>query len=164
MLGRDSGVVALPWSSPRSLHHAAIARKIQLPRLSRFPEPPPSLVFEVQRFDRTRNARCQHSFGGGPRHVSSAAANLNRFGSQREGFRYFSLPQNVLSRTIRQTSNQFKPRLMRDLRKFPINEIVRQLRALGSQFLPFRLRSLSIPCLQYLQSINQYSLFDNGEE
>ncbi|MAC80838.1 MAG: hypothetical protein CML66_22570 [Rhodobacteraceae bacterium] len=30
----------MPWSSPRSQHHAAVARKIHLSRLFRFPEPP----------------------------------------------------------------------------------------------------------------------------
>ncbi|WP_113913662.1 type II toxin-antitoxin system RelE/ParE family toxin [Roseovarius dicentrarchi] len=40
MPGCGSGVVVLPWSSPRSQHHAAVARKIHLSRLFRFPEPP----------------------------------------------------------------------------------------------------------------------------
>jgi len=32
--------VVLSWSSPRLQHHAAVARKIHLSRLFRFPEPP----------------------------------------------------------------------------------------------------------------------------
>jgi hypothetical protein len=40
MPGCGSGVVVLPWSSPRSQHHAAVARKIHLSRLFRFLEPP----------------------------------------------------------------------------------------------------------------------------
>ncbi|MCG6558319.1 hypothetical protein MB818_08925, partial [Ruegeria sp. 1NDH52C] len=31
--------VVLSWSSPRSQHHAAVARKIHLSRLFSFPEP-----------------------------------------------------------------------------------------------------------------------------
>lgn len=40
MPGCGSGVVVLPWSSPRSQHHAAVTRKIHLSRLFRFPQPP----------------------------------------------------------------------------------------------------------------------------
>ena len=47
MPGCGSGVVVLPWSSPRLQHHAAVARKIHLPQLFRFPEPP--LAFNPKR-------------------------------------------------------------------------------------------------------------------
>src|SRR5690625_3270861 len=40
MPGCGSGVVVVPWSSPRSQHRAAVARIIHLLRLFRFPEPP----------------------------------------------------------------------------------------------------------------------------
>src|SRR6056297_2400505 len=40
MPGCGSGAVVLPWSSPRSQHHAAVARKIHLSWLFRFLEPP----------------------------------------------------------------------------------------------------------------------------
>jgi hypothetical protein len=40
MPGCDSGAVVLPWSSPRSQHHAAVARKIHLSRLFRYSQPP----------------------------------------------------------------------------------------------------------------------------
>jgi hypothetical protein len=39
MPGCGSGAVVLPWSSPRSQHHAAVAQKIHLSRLFRFPQP-----------------------------------------------------------------------------------------------------------------------------
>jgi hypothetical protein len=35
-----SGLVVLPWSSPRGQHHAAVALKVHLTNLFRFPEPP----------------------------------------------------------------------------------------------------------------------------
>src|SRR6056297_2280768 len=40
MPGCGSGVVVLPWSSPRSQHHAAMVRKNHTSRLFRFSEPP----------------------------------------------------------------------------------------------------------------------------
>jgi len=40
MPGCGSGAVVLPWSSPRSQHHAAVTRKIHLSRLFRFSQPP----------------------------------------------------------------------------------------------------------------------------
>jgi len=40
MPGCGSGAVVSSWSSPRSQHHAAVARKIHLSHLFSFPEPP----------------------------------------------------------------------------------------------------------------------------
>jgi hypothetical protein len=58
MPGCGSGAVVLPWSSPRSQHHAAVAQKIHLSRLFRFPQPPLTIwkqrdLITVNTFDET---------------------------------------------------------------------------------------------------------------
>jgi hypothetical protein len=56
MPGCGSGVVVSSWSSPRSQHHAAVARKIHLSHLFRFQEPPLGKPIEKIWIGKTRKA------------------------------------------------------------------------------------------------------------